>query len=100
MNDLFKRGLEKQLINFDVDQKHITYVCQNKRLRFTDPEEKVRANAYLSLVFDYGYKAEQIDIEVSVEHRVPTIFSDIVVYADMGSEIQIFDPETLRVIAP
>ncbi|MBR7621701.1 hypothetical protein JKL49_20080 [Phenylobacterium sp. 20VBR1] len=25
---------------------------------------------------------------------------DIVVYADMGSEIQIFDPETLRVIAP
>ena len=82
MNDLFKQGLAKNLISFDADQKNITYVRQNKRLRLTDPEEKVRANAYLSLVFDYGYSAEQIDIEVTVEHRVPTIFSDIVVYAD------------------
>ena len=82
MNDLLKQGLEKNLINLDADQRNITYVRQNKRLRFTDPEEKVRANAYLSLVIDYGYNPEQIDIEVTVEHRVPTIFSDIVVYAD------------------
>lgn len=82
MNDLFKQGLAKKLISFDADQKNITYIRQNKRLRFTDPEEKVRANAYLSLVIDYGYSPEQIDIEVTVEHRVPTIFSDIVVYVD------------------
>ncbi|EKF9399725.1 N-6 DNA methylase [Vibrio cholerae] len=82
MNDLIEKGLTKGLISFDAEQKNITYIRQNKRLRFTDPEEKVRANAYLSLVCDYGYSAEQIDIEVTVEHRVPTIFSDIVVYAD------------------
>lgn len=82
MNDLIELGLTKGLISFDAEQKNITYIRQNKRLRFTDPEEKVRANAYLSLVCDYGYSAEQIDIEVTVEHRVPTIFSDIVVYAD------------------
>ncbi|WP_114716646.1 restriction endonuclease subunit M [Vibrio cholerae] len=82
MNDLIEKGLTKGLISFDAEQKNITYIRQNKRLRFTDPEEKVRAYAYLSLVCDYGYSAEQIDIEVTVEHRVPTIFSDIVVYAD------------------
>lgn len=65
MNDLVQTGLTQKLISFDVDQKSITYVRQNKRLRFSDPEEKVRANAYLSLVFDYGYCPEQIDIEVT-----------------------------------
>jgi type I restriction enzyme M protein len=82
MATLIDKGLEKGLIAFDAEQKNITYIVQNKRFRFTDSEEKVRAQAYLSLVLDYGYAPEQIDIEVAVEHRVPNIFSDIVVYAD------------------
>lgn len=82
MNELIDKGVAKGLISFDADQKNINYKVQNKRLRFNDSEEKVRANAYLSLVLEYGYVAEQIDIEVAVEHRVPNIFSDIVVYAD------------------
>src|SRR5579872_5379427 len=82
MTDLINLGTAKNLISFDNDQKNITYIKQNKRLRYSDPEEKVRARAYLSLVLEYGYTPEQIDIEVTVEHRVPTIFSDIVVYAD------------------
>ncbi|UZE59169.1 N-6 DNA methylase [Aeromonas veronii] len=96
MNNLFKQGQKKNLINFDADQKNITYVHQNKRQRFTDPEEKVRANAYLSLVIDYGYSPEQIDIEVTVEHRVPTIFSDIVVYADKSLKKPIIVVECKR----
>ncbi|MBI4742911.1 MAG: N-6 DNA methylase [Betaproteobacteria bacterium] len=82
MNELMNQGIAKGMIAFDVDQKNITYKAQNKRLRYSDPEEKVRANAYLSLVLDYCYTAEQIDIEVAVEHRVPNIYADIVVYAD------------------
>lgn len=82
MDGLFQQGLAQKLISFDPDQKVITYVRQNKRLRFTDSEERVRAKAYLSLALEYGYAPEQIDIEVAVEHRVPNIFSDIVVYAD------------------
>lgn len=82
MNDLLEKGVGKGLIAFDADQKTITYKAQNKRLRFTDPEEKVRANAYLSLILDYGYVSEQIDIEHAVPHRVPNIFADIVVFAD------------------
>lgn len=82
MNPLIDQGLVKGLIAFDADQKNIVYKTLNKRLRYTDPEEKVRAAAYLSLVLDYGYRPEQIDIEVAVEHRVPNVFSDILVYAD------------------
>ena len=82
MNPLIQQGIAKGLVIIDVEEKNVTYTKQNKRLRYNDPEEKVRASAYLSLVLEYGYLPEQIDIEVSVEHRVPTIFADIVVYAD------------------
>lgn len=82
MDELIATGILKGLIAFDVDQKNITYKIQNKRFRFNDSEEKVRANAYLSLALEYGYSPEQIDIEVAVEHRIPNIYADIVVYAD------------------
>ncbi|WP_292979534.1 hypothetical protein [Nitrosomonas sp.] len=35
MNDLLEKGLKENLVSFDADQKNITYVRQNKRLRFT-----------------------------------------------------------------
>ncbi|MDO9168731.1 MAG: N-6 DNA methylase [Methylobacter sp.] len=82
MDQLLDQGIAKGLIVLDADQKNISYKTQNKRLRFNDSEEKVRARAYLSLVLEYGYTPEQIDIEVAVEHRIPNVFSDIVVYAD------------------
>lgn len=82
MNEYIKQGIEKKLIKIDDEERNIVYLHQNRKLRYSDPEEKVRANAFLSLIFDYGYSTAQIDIEVTVEHRVPTIFSDIVVYAD------------------
>ena len=69
MDKLLEVGVEKGLIAFDADQKSITYNIQNKKFRYSDPEEQVRAKAYLSLVFDYGYAPEQIDIEYSIPHR-------------------------------
>ena len=86
MNQLIEQGIAKGLIAFDTGQKNIMYKIQNKRFRLSDPEEKVRANAYLSLVLEYGYTAEQIDIEVAIEHRVPNIYSDIIAMAAAESE--------------
>lgn len=80
--ELIAKAVEKGLLAFDDEQKNVTYVQQNKRLRWSDPEEKVRAQSYASLVLEYGYAARQIDIEVAVEHRVPNIYADLVVYAD------------------
>jgi type I restriction enzyme M protein len=80
--ELIAKAVEKGLLTFDDEQKNVTYVHQNKRLRWSDSEEKVRAQSFASLVLEYGYAARQIDIEVAVEHRVPNIYADIVVYAD------------------
>ena len=82
LNSLMSQAVASGLLAFDDDQKTVTYVKQNKRLRWSDPEEKVRARSYASLVLEYGYKPDHIDIEVTVEHRVPNIYADIVVYAD------------------
>ena len=96
MNKLVDQGLAKGLIAFDVDQKNITYKVQNKRFRLSDPEEKVRANAYLSLVLEYGYSPGQIDIEVAIEHRVPNIYSDLVVYSDKSLKKPLITVECKR----
>lgn len=80
--ELISKAIATGLLAFDDEQKNVTYVHQNKRLRWSDTEEKVRAQSFASLVLEYGYAARQIDIEVAVEHRVPNIYADIVVYAD------------------
>lgn len=79
---MLERGIEKKLITLDTENKNVTYLAQNKKLRLSGPEEKVRALAYISLVLDYGYAPDQIDIEVAIEHRVPNIYADMVVYSD------------------
>ncbi len=96
MNQLIEQGIAKGLIDFDTDQKNIMYKVQNKRFRLSDPEEKVRTNAYLSLVLEYGYAAEQIDIEVAIEHRVPNIYSDLVVYVDKSLKKPLITVECKR----
>ncbi len=77
---LIQQGIEKGLIKFGDEQKNITYLHQNKKYRYADPEEKVRAENYCSLVISYGYPAKRIDFEVRVPHRTPNNLADIVVY--------------------
>jgi len=96
MNQLTEQGIAKGLIAFDTGQKNIIYRVQNKRFRLSDPEEKVRTNAYLSLVLEYGYAAEQIDIEVTIEHRIPNIYSDLVVYANKSLKKPLITVECKR----
>jgi hypothetical protein len=42
----------------------------------------IRAGAYITLVLDYGYPVEHLDIESPVPHRVPSLTADIVVFKD------------------
>ena len=77
-----KRGIKAKLVKLDAENKNIIYIAQNKKYRFNDPEESVRAGAYISLILDYGYPQEQIEIEFTVPHRVPKLHSDIVVFKD------------------
>ena len=44
--DLIEKGLEKDLIKFDADRNFITYVYQNKKRNYSNPEEKVQAETF------------------------------------------------------
>lgn len=78
--ELIKKGIAQGLINLSDDNKTITYSHQNKKYRYADPEEQIRAENYCSLVINYGYPAKRIDFEVKVPHRTPNNLADIIVY--------------------
>jgi type I restriction enzyme M protein len=80
--EYLQQGIKDGYIKIDDEQKFITYVHPNKKYRFGDPEEKVRAEIYLQLIFDYKYLPSRIDLELTVPRRTPSDSADIVVFAD------------------
>lgn len=78
--NLIQEGIDKGLIKFDDEQKYITYVHQNKRRNFSNPEEQVQAESFLKLVLVYGYKPERIEQFVAVKIGSDTREADIIVY--------------------
>jgi type I restriction-modification system DNA methylase subunit len=82
MNALITQGLKKGLIRLEDDDKYIVYVEQNKRRNYNNPEEKVQAEAYLSLILEYNYPAAQVRLFVNVQMGSEVKEADIIVYAD------------------
>jgi len=80
--DIIQKGIEKGLISFDDEKKYITYIHQNKRRNYSNPEEKIQAEAYLKLVLSYGYPVERVKQFVTVTMGASTKEADIVVYND------------------
>ncbi|MBL1171460.1 MAG: restriction endonuclease subunit M [Chloroflexi bacterium] len=80
--DLIEKGLEKGLIKFDADRNFITYVQQNKKRNYNNPEEKVQAETFLTLALVYGYPVNRIKQFVSVQMGSETKEADIIVYSD------------------
>lgn len=79
---LISLGLQRKLIKFDEEKKSITYIHQNKKRSYSNPEEKIQALTFLKLVLHYGYKPERILQFVSVKMGADTKEADIVVYND------------------
>ena len=65
--NLIETGIEKGLVRFDEERNFITYIHQNKKRNFNNPEEQVQAEAFLSLVLIYGYPANRVKNYVSVQ---------------------------------
>ena len=80
--NLIDKGIEKGLIRFNEDKSTITYVHQNKKRNYSNPEEKVQAETFLTLVLIYGYPIERIRQFVSVQMGSETKEADIIVYSD------------------
>jgi len=64
--------------------KYIVYTSQDKRRNFDNPEEKVQAEAYLSLIQIYKYPVKRILQYVQVRMGSDTKEADIIVYSDDG----------------
>jgi len=80
--NLLETGIEKGLIQFDEDRNFITYIHQNKKRNYNNPEEKVQAETFLNLVLIYGYPITRIKQFVPVQMGAETKEADIVVYSD------------------
>jgi type I restriction enzyme M protein len=80
--DLISDGIKHKLIRIEDDGKYIVYVHQNKRRNYGNPEEKVQAETFLSLVLVYKYPVKRIRQFVPVQMGVDTKEADIIVYDD------------------
>lgn len=80
--EYLQQGIKEGYIKIDSEQKFITYVHPNKKYRYGDPEEKVRAEIYLQIIYDYGYNPERMDVELIVPRRTPSDLADIVIFDD------------------
>ena len=80
--DLLHIGQQKGYIQLLDEDTTIYYVAPDKRYKFTDPEEKVRAGYYVELIEQYQYPENRIDLEVTVPRRTPSDLADIVIFQD------------------
>lgn len=80
--DLIERGIKEGLISFDAERKYITYIHQNKKRNYKNPEEKVQADSFLKLVLVYNYPVEHIAQFVPIKMGSSTREADIIVYKD------------------
>ena len=62
--------------------QRIRYVNADHSERWSDPEEKVRAELWAELIYKYDYSPERIRFEVNVPRRTPNDFADLVIYED------------------
>lgn len=84
--NLIDIGIEKGLIRFDEERNFITYIHQNKKRNYNNPEEKVQADTFLTLVLNYGYPVNRVRQFVPVQMGSETKEADIIVYKDDACE--------------
>ena len=80
--DFLHIGAQKGYIEFLNERTTIHYVALQKKYRFTNPEEQVRARFYVELIELFQYPQNRIDLEVTVPRRTPADRADIVVFQD------------------
>ncbi len=80
--NIIEQGIKKGLIKFDKDKKYITYIHQDKRRNYSNPEEQVQAETFVKLVLSYGYPVERIEQFVTVKMGSSSKEADLIVYND------------------
>jgi type I restriction enzyme M protein len=62
--------------------ERIRYIAAGHSERWSDPEEKVRAEFWAELIYKYEYPPERIRFEVVAPDRTPERKADLVIYND------------------
>ena len=62
--------------------ERIRYIAAAHSERWSDPEEKVRAEFWAELIYKYEYLPERIRFEVTPPDRTPARYADLVIYRD------------------
>ncbi len=81
-NTLIAKGLELGLIRFSEDKEQVIYVFQNKKRKYSNPEEQVQVDIYLKLILQFGYPKERIKLFEPVKYGSNKGEADIIVYND------------------
>jgi type I restriction enzyme M protein len=80
------RAIADSLIDFKGEgksEKIIYRAWRDHTERWSDPEEKVRAEFYAELIYRYEYEPARVGIEVVVPRRTSNDRADIVVFKDL-----------------
>ena len=62
--------------------ERIRYIAADHSERWSDPEEKVRAEFWAELIYKYQYPPERIGFEINVPRRTPNDYADLVIFKD------------------
>ena len=84
MESLTTKALQEGHLRLDSSGKieKMIYVAVNHAERWSDSEEKVRAEFYAELIYKYGYAPQRIGVEVTVPDRSPNDYADLLVFHD------------------
>jgi type I restriction enzyme M protein len=82
MTDIIQEGIDSNLISLSEEGKLITYCNHHKPRNFNNPEEKVQAVAFITLVLRYGYDPNKIKHYETVTMGSEKKEADIIVYND------------------
>lgn len=85
-----KHALADGLVEITGEGKteRIRYIAADHSERWSDPEEKVRAEFWAELIYKYEYRPERMRFEVKVPRRTPNDLADIVIYGDKDAELK------------
>ena len=76
--------------------ERIHYLAAGHSERWSDPEEKVRAELWAELIYKYEYDPALIGFEVNVPRRTPNDYADLVIYSDGAMKMPYFVIECKR----
>ncbi len=80
--DFIEKAKKDRYVVLDEKKNQLTYLPNVKTRTASNPEEKVQLDAFLKLIYRYGYPAAQIKVCEPVKIGSSNREADIVVYAD------------------